>query len=594
MKKFPFDLDLKLSLPEQSNDPASSWVVEALNFLAQGVTVYDADNRLAYANRAYAEIYGFDGDALPLGCRVSEVFRRQARALTDCPARQREYVDHCHDHLQTRPGERQMSEISVLRQLPDGRMIQIERREVEGGYSIATHEDVSEQLSNRREVEHAACFDELTSLPNRQHFTRVVIEALSELREGDGLSLLLIDLDRFKQVNDFHGHGVGDELLQQVSKRLLETVRSTDACGRLGGDEFAVLLSGVEGSAGATRLAERIVDELSKPYHCDGATIVTGVSVGVALADAHHAGLRELMKEADFALYRAKADGRGRYQLFEDQLGQELADKRRIEAAMRRALITDGFTLNFQPIVNIERGRVEVVEALLRWELDGCFVSPGLFIPIAEENGMILALGDWVLHRACEAVSQLPQHVAVAVNVSPIQFRSGDVIGSVRNALKETGLSPSRLQIEVTESLLLEDATTVRGILDELATIGCSIALDDFGTGYSSLNYLTNFPFDKIKVDRSFIQDLPGQSRKLAVFEAIADLGRGLGVATTIEGVETTEQLNLVQRKSCTEVQGFLLAKPTSSNHLASYIAEAETTLKNSRPDTPSRLQLVS
>ncbi|MEO0798670.1 MAG: EAL domain-containing protein [Pseudomonadota bacterium] len=571
-------------------------IPEALDALTHGVAIYDRNRRLCYANARYRAIYQLQAEDTLVGTRFAEIARQQARRLTKDPTLIANYI--------TLRNQEPDGRFSGLRQLPDGRSIHVTRQAVRGGFTVSVHDDVTDRVGVEQRISHAARHDALTGLPNRTNFLDALEQALTRVRRGEQIALHLVDLDRFKNVNDTHGHSIGDKLIAAVAERMRAVVRETDIVARLGGDEFAILQIPAETASAAEALACRLSDQMTKPYVIDGKTVFSGISVGIALATPDCSDVTDLLQQADFALYRAKESGRGAFRFFEHELDRQFRERRRLEADLRRALVLDEFEVHYQPIINMAHRRVETLEALIRWERDGVWVSPGQFVPVAEETGLILPIGDWVLRRACEDATTQPEHVSVAVNVSPLQFRSGDLLDSVDRALRETGLSPERLQIEVTESVLLDRSNDILGTLTALSERGVVLALDDFGTGYSSLSYLVNFPFHKIKIDRSFVSGLPEAKEKLAILRAMSGLGLDLGISTTVEGVETEAQLSVATAEQCSEVQGFYFARPTpllrltdavaSAEHLASSMGEVPVPpATNRRRATPSEIAAV-
>ena len=416
--------------------------------------------------------------------------------------------------------------------------------------------------------------DALTGLPNRVLFHDRLTRALTRAEEGSSVAVLCIDLDRFKTVNDTLGHPVGDGLLKGVAERLSGCVREGDTVARLGGDEFAVIQHRLDSAEAAGLLAERIVETLSAPFEVGGHQVVTGASVGIAIAPADGSMAEELLKKADMALYRAKAEGRGAYHYFEEEMDERLQARRLLELDMRRALVAGEFELFYQPLLNLAENRIAGCEALLRWRHpERGLVMPGEFISLAEEIGLIAPLGEWVLRRACAEAVHWPDEMKVAVNLSPVQFRSRGLVATVMSALANSGLPASRLELEITESVLLDDNAVNIKVLHELRALGVRIAMDDFGTGYSSLSYLRSFPFDKIKIDRSFVADLTDHGDALAIVKAVASLGASLGMVTTAEGVETEDQFDRLRNEGCTEIQGYLISEPCDAATLRRLIA---------------------
>jgi len=412
--------------------------------------------------------------------------------------------------------------------------------------------------------------DELTGLPRRGEIMNAVARSLRGSDEAEA-AVLFIDLDRFKLINDTLGHGIGDELLKKVADRLRGACRPDDVVARLGGDEFAILQRGTSDGLGAHRLAARVVDLIGRTYVLGGHTINIGASVGVALG---RPGLqaRDMLRDADIALYAAKRAGRNRYVVFEDSMAETLQYRRELEVDLRRALALRQFRLHFQPFVDVTTKEVTGFEALLRWQhpVRGN-VPPLSFIPLAEENRLIVRIGDWVIRTACAAAAEWPAPLVVAVNVSPIQFHDNALLQTVSSALSHSGLDPSRLEIEITEGALLEDTDNVLRTLHALRELGVKISLDDFGTGYSSLSYLSKFPFNKIKIDRSFVVNTGADSD--AIVSAVSGLGNSLGVQITAEGVETADQYERVRSQLCTHVQGYLTGRPIPGDEIAAFLS---------------------
>jgi diguanylate cyclase (GGDEF)-like protein len=392
------------------------------------------------------------------------------------------------------------------------------------------------------------------------------------LKRGERAAVLYIDLDHFKAVNDTLGHAVGDEVIKQAAVRLWGTTRETDLLARLGGDEFALLLRPIEGTDMAAKVADRIVKAMRVPMNIGGQQIEIGASVGIAVGPGDGITTDQLVKNADLALYKAKAEGRSTYHFFEAGMDAELQQRRSIEAGLRLAMQRDELRLMFQPLLSLEENRVSCVEALLRWDHDDRTISPTEFVPVAEETGLIVPIGEWVLHEACQTAATWPEDVRVAVNLSPVQFRHKALVGHVKAALEEAKLAPTRLELEITESLILSDSESTIAALHELRAMGVRISMDDFGTGYSSLSYLRSFPFDKIKIDRSFMRDLTTRADSQAIIKAVIGLGQSLGMSTTAEGVETEEQLAMVREHGVSEVQGFLFSPPLKPKALANLL----------------------
>jgi diguanylate cyclase (GGDEF)-like protein len=416
-------------------------------------------------------------------------------------------------------------------------------------------------------IVHMARHDGLTGLANRTLLHERMEQAMMRTGRGQQCAVLCLDLDRFKAVNDTFGHPIGDRLLQAVSERLSDCVREIDTVSRLGGDEFVVLMVNMAHADEAAVLAKRIIVTLSTPFVLDGQTVSVGSSVGIAIAPQDATSAVTLLKRADTALYRAKDEQRGTYRFFEPEMDAKLQARMALERDLREALRTNGLDVAYQPQYNLAADVLCGFEALVRWNhpTRGT-VGPGEFIPLAEETGLITAIGTWVLRQACKEAMNWPDSVKLAVNLSAIQFKGNDLVPTVRAALAESGLPPSRLDLEITETVLLKDNAATMAVLHELHAIGVSISMDDFGTGYSSLSYLRSFPFDKIKIDQSFVRDMAQHEDSEAIVRAVVALGNSLGITTTAEGVETAAQLAQLRAQGCTEVQGYLFSKPTTAD----------------------------
>ncbi len=436
---------------------------------------------------------------------------------------------------------------------------------------LAAAIDVTEKRRADARIAHMARHDALTGLPNRVLFHERLEEALARVNRGRvKLAVLYLDLDRFKQVNDALGHPAGDKLLTAIASRLRSCVRDGDIVARLGGDEFAVLQIALAGPHESSELASRIITILNESNDIEGHQLVTGVSVGIAVAPADGETSDQLLKNADIALYRAKEDGRNAFRFFEPGMDVRLRARHVLEHELRLALSVGEFELFYQPLVVLETGVISCFEALLRWHSPRRgLVPPAEFIPAAEEIGLIVPLGEWVLRNACAEAAAWPSNLKVAVNLSPVQFKTGNLHETVSTILAETGLPAGRLELEITESVLLAESKTNLSTLRQLRDLGVGISMDDFGTGYSGMSYLRTFPFDKIKIDRSFVADLCDNGECLAIVRAIAKLGLNLGIPTLAEGVETEAQRELLRKEGCTEMQGYLFSKPIPAREIA-------------------------
>ena len=513
----------------------------ALNNMTQGLCLFDESHRLIVFNRRFADMFGVP----ELGLLADDI-------TTDPELK---------PLLSRSPVTAQSHDLS------DGRVIAVSRQEIATGGWVATYEDITERHKIETKLAHMARHDALTGLPNRVLFREHMEQTLRQQPREKGLAVLSLDLDGFKNVNDSLGHPMGDALLQVVADRLRDCTQDTDLVARLGGDEFAVIQKEVPQMADTRALASRIVEALNKPFDIDSQLIQIGASVGIAtiedVADAQGAVAGELfLKSADLALYRAKSEGRGTYRFFEAEMDALHQARRNLEVALRVALDRGELELFYQPLVNTAHHEISGFEALLRWNHpQRGIVSPLEFIPVAEELGLIKNIGRWVLHQACAEAAGWPEAVKIAVNLSSIQFRNHDLVADVASALKTSGLAPDRLELEITESLLLQDNASVLATLHQLRKLGVSISMDDFGTGYSSLSYLQKFPFDKIKIDQSFIQRLAEQD-SVSIVRAVISLGKSLGMSVLAEGVETAEQLKVLQAEGCWDIQGYLVSPP--------------------------------
>ena len=462
----------------------------------------------------------------------------------------------------------------VVYERTDGRTFNALAAPMANGGFVVTIEDITEQRQIEAKISYMAHHDALTGLANRTVFYEEMEQLLARAPHGGSFAVLSLDLDHFKSVNDMLGHPIGDKLLQAAAKRMRGCIRDADIAARLGGDEFAVLQASFKRPADATMLATRLIDAVSAPYDLDGHQVVVGASIGISIAPADGVTPDQLMKNADLALYRCKADHGNVYRFFEPQMDARMQERRALELDLRKALVNGEFTLNYQPIVNLKTGRVTACEALIRWhQPERGSVPPLEFIPIAEEIGLIVPIGEWVLQRACLDAVAWPGEIALAVNISPAQFKSGDFVEQVIAALEKSRLPARRLELEITELVLMQDSDAALTILHRLRNLGVGIAMDDFGTGYSSLGYLRSFPFDRIKIDQSFIAGIGESKESLAILRAVVGLGSSLNIATTAEGVEAAHQVELLRSEGCTEVQGYFFSPPRPAAEVKEMLA---------------------
>ena len=534
----------------------------AINNMPQGLCMFDADQKLIVCNRRYAEIYGVEPELAKPGTPLRTILEDHV-AKNVCPENVGAYVEA---RLAAVAGRKPFYHINELR---DGHVIAISHQPMANGGSVATHEDITERRRVEAKIAYMAHHDALTELPNRVSLRSAMDGALNQVARGGSLAVLCIDLDYFKAVNDTLGHPIGDVLLQAVADRIRACVRPTDTVARLGGDEFAIVQMMADQPTGATALATRLIKDLSQPFDVHGHQVVIGASVGIALAPGDGENPDQLMKNADMALYRAKEDGRGAFRFFEPEMDAKMQRRRRLELDLRKAVALNAFEVFYQPTINLERRQVTGFEALLRWrDSERGLIPPLEFIPLAEEIGLIGQIGAWVLKQACREAMRWPEHIGIAVNLSPMQFKGGTLVLDVVAALGESGLPAHRLELEITEAVLLQNTEATVATLNQLRDLGVRIAMDDFGTGYSSLGYLRKFPFDKIKIDRSFIHDLEEKPDSIAIVRAVTGLGNTLGMATTAEGVETAEQVEQLKAEGCTEVQGYFFSKPVPAKDI--------------------------
>ncbi|MCK1742667.1 EAL domain-containing protein [Bradyrhizobium sp. 139] len=533
----------------------------ALENMSQGLCMFDADGKILLFNDRYAAMLRRT-DILLVGRRLVDVLKEE-----QSKGQWNGDPDEFFARLVADAREGRTTTDVVNR---FGRSVRVVNQPMQGGGWVATFEDITEWLEAQAKISHMARHDALTSLPNRVLFHEQLEQGLRQTKSDDQLAVLCLDLDHFKDINDSLGHPIGDALLKEVGRRLKATVGASDTVARLGGDEFAVVQIGRSEETAARCLAGRLVEVISAPYEIDDHQIVIGVSIGISLSPQDGSNPDELLKNADLALYRAKADGRGTYRFFETGMDARAQARRLLEMDLRAALQRDEFEPYYQPIRDVASGRVVAFEALLRWNHpQRGLIAPINFIPLAEETGLIAQLGEFVLRGACGDAATWPDDVDVAVNLSPVQFKSPNLIASVTGALAASGLAARRLELEITESVLLQNSEATLTTLHELRAMGVRISLDDFGTGYSSLSYLRSFPFDKIKIDRSFVSELATREDSMAIIRAVTGLGRSLGIVTTAEGVENEAQLELLRREGCTQAQGYLFSKPRPASDVA-------------------------
>ena len=557
----------KLALANAELELGRQQLDAVLSNISQGLCFFDADRRLLLSNRRYAEIYGLSADQIHPGIPLKEILTLRAATGGVPDMTPDDYI------AGTQAQASAFTPDGMVVHLKNGRIISIRHQPMPDGGYVATHEDITDRRQAEARVVFLARHDALTQLPNRVLFHERLDQAVEMIGRGNGCAVLFLDLDHFKLVNDTLGHPVGDALLQAAAERLQACVREVDTLARLGGDEFAIIQLGVDRPDDASLLANRIVAAFRDPFDIDGHQLVIGTSVGVAVAPGDGTSSQKLLTNADIALYLAKTEGRGTVRFFEPEMDARIQLRRALELDLRGAIARNEFEIYYQPLVNLAAGRVVAFEALLRWHhpIRG-LVFPAEFIPLAEETGMIVLIGEWALRAACVEAETWPQDISVAVNLSPIQFKKGNLVATVKSALDISGLRPDRLELEITKSILLQDTASILTALHQLRKMGVAVALDDFGTGYSSLSYLRSFPFDKIKIDQSFVRDLIKNDDAMSIIRAVTGLGHNLRMTTTAEGVETLEQLDKLREEGCTEVQGYIFSRPIPASGLPALI----------------------
>ncbi len=542
----------------------------ALNNMVQGLLMFDSAGALIVSNRRFNEMFGLpskEWKTLALGLTILQVIDLVDRLTNVAMKNRSQNVAELQNIL-----DRRQAGVIVFERA-DGRTYCASCSPMADGGFVITLEDTTEQRRTQDQISHMAHYDALTDLPNRVLFYEKMEELLIRAPQSRPFAILSLDLDHFKNVNDTLGHPIGDKLLQEAAMRMRGCIRKNDIVARLGGDEFAIVQVTFERPPDATSLATRLIDAVSAPYQLDGHQVIVGASIGIAIAPGDGTAPDQLMKNADLALYRCKADRGNMYRFFEAQMDARMQERRALELDLRKALVNGEFALNYQPIVNLKTGKITACEALIRWhQPDRGLVPPLEFISIAEETGLIVPIGKWVLERACADAVEWPDEIAVAVNVSPVQFRTGDFFQVVKNALEEFHLPARRLELEITEMALMHDNNAALGLLRKLKNLDVSIAMDDFGTGYSSLGYLRSFPFDRIKIDQSFIRDLSLNKESLAILRAVVGLGSSLDIVTTAEGVETQNQLEILRTEGCTDVQGYFFSPPKGAAEIMSLL----------------------
>ncbi len=542
----------------------------AIENMSQALCMFDSEGHIAVCNERYTKMFNLMPTAIK-GLSLLDILKYQ-KTSGEFGGDPEEFF------ARITADARAGNSVSRILEMPDGRTLRAMDHPMHGGGWVTTFEDITEWREVQAQIMHMAHHDALTNLPNRAGFHDKLEQAVFQIARQGHLAVLCIDLDHFTDVNDSLGHPIGDKLLKEVARRLTGCVHRGDTVARLGNDEFAIVQLGVESqSSEVSTLATRVIEAIAAPYEIHGHPIIIGACIGIAIAPDDGSDPDQLLKNADLALYLAKESGRDTYRFFETGMDARAQERRTLMLDLRAALRRSEFVVYYQPIYDLASDQIIAFEALVRWNhpMRG-LRPPSSFIPIAEETGLIVPLGDWVLRQACIDAASWSKNAAVAVNLSPAQFQNRDPVPSVFSALAESGLAPHRLVLEITESVLLQDSAATLTALHKLRGHGVRISLDDFGTGYSSLSYLRSFPFDKIKIDQSFVHELKPDGDSMAIVRAISGLGKSLRITTLAEGVETAAQLALLRTEGCSEVQGFLFSAPRPAADVETMLRECE------------------
>lgn len=549
----------------------------ALDHMSQGLCLYDQNCNLVIANNRFGELFKLSPEMLKAGTSLDDMLRASNRG--DCATNMTD-----EELVESRRRMANLTEpASTIREQADGRVFWVSMQPVLGGGFVITFDDMTERRLAQARIAYLAMHDAMTDLPNRIMFREKLDEALDMLRRGHSLSddqsfaVHLIDVDNFKAINDIYGHPIGDAYLGEIARRLKDVVRRKDIVARLGGDEFVILQTALSSPEDAARLCARVTTALGETVHIDGLSLGCGVSIGVASAPDDGLDADLLLKRADLALYRAKANGKGSFSFFDKGMDEDLEAKRAMELDLRLAVERCELIVHYQPLVNVITGAISGFEALVRWKHPVRGLVPPLdFIPLAEETGLINSIGEWVLREACCEAASWPDHLKISVNISPVQVKNRNLVHVVVGALATSNLAPNRLDLEITESIFLQENEQTLSSLRQLRELGVLFSIDDFGTGYSSLSSLRRFPFDKLKIDRSFVKDVVTRQDSIEIIHAVISLGRSLGISTTAEGVETEAQMDILRAEGCTEVQGYMFGRPMPASDLEPYLRRSQ------------------
>ena len=540
----------------------------ALNNMPQGLCMFNRDSCLVIHNDLASELLGGSLDSSRC-ISLPELFARCVKNNSLSAKDGRRLVRHIKDHINSK----QIPSIQVG--IQSQTILKLSFQPTEDGGLVVLIEDITKWVEADRKIKHMARYDSLTGLPNRAYFRTKMNNALVKCDKNRKCAVLVIDIDEFKQVNDSLGHPVGDELLRSIAERLKSVSGGIYPLSRFGGDEFVVLLSELRCKEEASAVAGIIVDALNEPFKAGGYEIMVGASIGITTTIDSAANADIMLRDADLALYRSKEDGKGMWKFYKPDMGIQMEARLGLENDLRQALKNDEFRAYFQPLVDVSSKRITTCEALIRWSHPTLgVISPSVFIPIAEEMGLITDIGEWILRKACHECNRWPSSIRVAVNLSSIQFKRGNIVKTVKAALLDSGLSASRLELEITESVMLHDMGKTRTILHELCDLGIRISLDDFGTGYSSLSYLHSLPLHKVKIDRSFVTDINTNKKSLTLLKSIVQMSKQLGLLIVVEGIERDDQLETItQEIAVDEIQGYLFSPPHSAENTYSMIS---------------------